>query len=240
MIQSSTSGMQYFFRGMSMLTHPKLRNYVIIPLLINIVLFAALSWVGYHYFSQFVHWMDSFIPHWLQWLSWILWILFAIADLVIMAYTFTLIANIIAAPFNSSLSERVQELITGEKKSASALSQVKDIPRSVGRAGLWLLYYIPRAIFFAILFLIPGVNAAAPFTWFAFNAWVMSVQYMDYPMDNNGHSFKHMRELLSQQRGTNLGFGSGVLLITMIPIINFVAMPAAVIGATLLWCERYK
>jgi len=37
-----------------------------------------------------------------------------------------------------------------------------------------------------------------------------------------------------------LGFGSGVTVLTMIPVLNFVAMPAAVIGGTLLWSEQLK
>ncbi|MCH7508678.1 MAG: hypothetical protein IIA76_01635 [Proteobacteria bacterium] len=37
-----------------------------------------------------------------------------------------------------------------------------------------------------------------------------------------------------------LGLGSGVSLPTAVPSLNFVAMPAAVIGGTLLWAERLK
>jgi CysZ protein len=37
-------------------------------------------------------------------------------------------------------------------------------------------------------------------------------------------------------RLTALGFGGGVTLLMMIPLLNFAAMPAAVVGATRLWC----
>ena len=37
-----------------------------------------------------------------------------------------------------------------------------------------------------------------------------------------------------------LDFDSGVILLTTMPVLNFVAMPAVVICATLLWTEQLK
>jgi len=37
---------------------------------------------------------------------------------------------------------------------------------------------------------------------------------------------------------TAFGFGGGLTLMMMVPVLNFVAMPAAVVGATRLWCEQ--
>lgn len=116
----------------------------------------------------------------------------------------------------------------------------KDIPRSIKRQLQFIIYYIPRAILALVLFFIPGVQVAAGPLWFLFNGWMMTVQYMDYPMDNHRISFKDMRNLLSQKRIVNLSFGSIVMFATMIPVVNFVVMPAAVIGATLLFVDEYK
>jgi CysZ protein len=35
-----------------------------------------------------------------------------------------------------------------------------------------------------------------------------------------------------------MGFGGLVALCASIPIVNFFVVPAAVVGATLLWCEE--
>jgi CysZ protein len=35
-----------------------------------------------------------------------------------------------------------------------------------------------------------------------------------------------------------MGFGGLVALCTGIPLVNFFVVPAAVVGATLLWCEE--
>ncbi|MCP5459961.1 MAG: EI24 domain-containing protein, partial [Gammaproteobacteria bacterium] len=77
------------------------------------------------------------------------------------------------------------------------------------------------------------------FLWLAFSIWMLALQYADYPMSNHGLRFREQRRLLSQRRMLALGFGSAVLLMTLVPILNFLVMPAAVIGATLMWVEQF-
>ena len=232
----------YFFRGFKLLWHPQLRLFVIMPIAINIILIVVLLAISIHYFNDLVHWLLHFLPHWLVWLSWLLWILFTVASIIVFAYTFTIITNIIAAPFNGFLAEKVQLLMTGKNPSedTSWHNMLKDIPREIGRAAKTLFYYLPRALICFILLFIPLLQAIVPVLWFILNAWMMSIQYLDYPMDNNKISFHMMLKKLSQKRLPNLSFGCCVLLATMIPIINLVVMPAAVIGATLFWLEQYQ
>ena len=93
------------FRGLSMLFHSGLRRYVMIPLLINIIIFSLTAWLAVNYFEEFLIWAlpaDS----WLQNLEWILWPLFALAYAVLTFYSFTIVANLIASPFNGILAGR--------------------------------------------------------------------------------------------------------------------------------------
>jgi CysZ protein len=55
-----------------------------------------------------------------------------------------------------------------------------------------------------------------------------------------GLSFRDQRRLLRQHWPLTLGFGAMVLLLTLIPLLNFLAMPAAVIGATLMWFRKRR
>jgi len=232
----------YFIRGLKLLWHPKLRLFVVIPLTINIVLMVVMLMIGIHYFEQLVQWLLHFLPHWLAWLSAILWLVFAFSFIMMFAYTFTIITNIISAPFNALLSEKVQQLHGGSPASAEMnFTQVlAATPRNVGRAARSFLYFLPRALVCLILLFIPLLQAIVPVLWFIFNAWMMSVQYMDYPMDNNEVSFKAMLKKLTEKRSANFTFGASVLIGTMIPVLNLVVMPAAVIGATLFWQEHYN
>jgi CysZ protein len=69
---------------------------------------------------------------------------------------------------------------------------------------------------------------------------MMVIQYCDYPMDNHQRSFSSMIKLIKINRLTSSGFGAGVMIGTMIPVVNFIIMPAAVCGATAYWTDELK
>jgi CysZ protein len=171
----------------------------------------------------------------------LLWLLFGLLFAMAVFFGFNLLANFIAAPLNGLLAEKVQLHLTGQDLGeASFGSIVASIPRSVGREISKLTYYLPRIVLLLVLSFIPGINAIAPWLWLLFGAWMMAIQYVDYPMDNNGVSFRKMRRSLSQQRLLHLGFGGGVSLLLMVPLVNFFAMPIAVAGATALYVGEHE
>ena len=49
-----------------------------------------------------------------------------------------------------------------------------------------------------------------------------------------------MKHAIASKRLTSLGFGAGVMAGTMIPVVNFIIMPAAICGATVYWVEELK
>jgi CysZ protein len=67
---------------------------------------------------------------------------------------------------------------------------------------------------------------------------MMSIQFVDNPMDNHQRSFADVKEAVRSRRLSSLGFGGLVALCTGIPLVNFFVVPAAVVGATLLWAEE--
>jgi CysZ protein len=91
-----------------------------------------------------------------------------------------------------------------------------------------------------VLLLVPGVNVLASVLWVLFSAWMMAVQYLDYPMANHSLFFKQQRARLRKRPLLAWSFGGPVMLITMIPVLNFFVMPAAVAGATLIWVRENR
>ena len=113
------SGFGYFFQGLRLLGKPGVKRYVIMPLLINIVLFALLFWLAGDYFEQLVNHLLSLLPGWLEWLSKVLWLLFAILAGLLMFFTFSFVANLVGAPFNSFLAAAVEKQLTGKNPAGS-------------------------------------------------------------------------------------------------------------------------
>jgi len=235
-------GVQYLIRGARLLNHSSLRLFVIIPLLVNIVIFGSLIGLTISYLSDLMGQWLGMIPEWLGFIEWILWPIIGLTLSLITGYAFTAIALLIASPFNALLAEKAEELITGQPvESLEGLgAALLAIPRGIVRELLKLLYYIPMFLLVLILSFVPVLNAVAPFLWFFLGAWMMSIQFLDYPMDNHQLSFADVKEAARFRRLSSMGFGGAVALCAGIPIVNFFVIPAAVVGATIMWSEELR
>jgi len=235
-------GARYLLTGIRLIMQPRLRRFVIMPLLVNTLIFAAAIAYGWTQFADLVAWLQSFIPDWLDWLTWLLWPVFAVGSLIVVFFTFGLIANLIASPFNGILAEQVERHLSGQALGEGAgLRQflVELLPMLIDELRK-LLYALFSAIPFLILFLIPGINLAAPVLWFLYSAWILAVQYADFPMGNHGLRFRDQRARLRERPFLSLGFGAATVVLTSVPIVNFLAMPSAVAGATALWLREFE
>ena len=238
-MQQVTSGAGYFMRGFDLIQTKGLKRFVFIPLLVNLLLFSAAFYYLYSQLNQVFAWIDGYLPDWLSWIDWILWPLAILTILVVFSFLFTSVTNWLAAPFNGVLAEKVEQHLTGQSLTGGGVNDIiKDIPRTLSREWVKLVYYIPRAIGFFLLFLILPV--IGQLIWFAFTAWTMAIQYIDYPFDNHKVPFQRMRTVLSGDKGAAFSFGTAVTLFSMIPIVNFIVMPVAICGATAMWVDRYR
>ncbi len=240
MIGDAVRGARCFAAGFRMLSQPGLRRYVLGPLLLNVGLFTVLIWFGAEEFAALVDWLLSPLPAWLDWLRYLLWPLFAATALLTVFFTFSLVVNLVGAPFNGLLAEAVERRLTGRSldESGGWTRILADIGPAVAGELRKLGYFVLRAIPLGILFFIPGINLAAPFLWAAFGAWMLAIEYADFPMGNHGMGFVAQRAVLRRRRGLAFGFGGTAMLATMIPLLNFLVMPAAVAGATQLWVQH--
>lgn len=238
-----TSSLGYIAVGWRLVRTRGLRRFVWMPLLINILVFGLLGW-----------WLNSLATQWLA--SWSLfstlgdwWIiraletllrwLFTLVLLFSLAYLFTLLANLIGAPFNGLLSERVEAHLRGQvsETTPSWLSLVKSVPRVMLSELAKLFYLVLCLTPLIILQFVPIINLIAPALLFLFGAWMFALEYMDYPMGNHGLLFKDVRKRMRRNRKVAYGFGSGVALLSTIPVINLFIMPVAVAGATALYVD---
>lgn len=246
MISNTVQGIGYFFRGLGLLGKPGIRLYVLIPLLINILLFGGAIYFGY---SEFIGFVNDYLPAengWFGWLRWIIIPIFFIAALIIVFFTFGMIANLIGSPFNSLLAAAVEKHLTGSLPESN--SDWKAIVKSfipimlaeLKKTAYYILIMIPFILLFVIAFFIPLLNVLASIAWVLMIAWVMSVQYIDYPMSNRNISFSELRRRLKQRRFMAFGFGGSVMFAMSIPVLNFLVMPTAVAGATAMAVEKLK
>ncbi|NVD07250.1 sulfate transporter CysZ [Vibrio sp. JPW-9-11-11] len=236
------SGFGYFFHGIELALTPGIRRFVIFPLLANVLLVGGAL---FYLFSNLDNWITHLmnqLPSFLSWLSYLLWPLLVLTILATFSYFFSTLANFIAAPFNGLLAEKVEAHLTGQKVNDDGpLAILKDTPRILAREWRKLIYVLPKTIGLFLLLLIPAVGqTVGPFLWFIFTAWILAIQYCDYPFDNHKVSFNDMRNNLKQKQSKAYSFGALVSIFTTIPIVNLIVMPVAVCGAASMWVSEFK
>jgi CysZ protein len=241
MILDFIKGARYAIGGFSLVQTKGVRRYVALPLAINVALFTVGIYLAFDLVGGGITMLVEWLPSWLDWLSWLAWLLFGVIMLVLVFYTFTLLANLIGAPFNGILSEKLEEKLTGNMPPSSGrlIETVRGISSAITSEFKKFGYLISRALPLVLISFIPVVNVAAPFLWFGFGAWMLALEYLDYPMGNHGFSFNEQRAAAKQKRRLMLGFGSVIMIMTMIPLLNFLAMPVAVAGATKMWIDVF-
>jgi CysZ protein len=236
------SGFGYFLFGVKLTTTPGIRMYVFFPLLTNLLFIGSALYYLFSHAEQWVSQLMEYIPGFLSWLSYLIWPLLVLSVLFISMYFFSSLANIIAAPFNGLLSEKVEQLLDGQPPEQEGyLAFLRDIPRTLAREWRKIRYTLPKMMGLLILMLIPGIGqTVGPVIWFIFTSWMLAIQYCDYPFDNHKVGFNTMRSQLKRKQGCAYSFGIFVNLFTTIPILNLLVMPAAVCGATAMWVTEFK
>lgn len=236
-------GIHYFYQGCKALFKPGIKRYVLLPITINVILFSLIFYFGIQYLLNKFNFIFFTLPDWLSWLNWlVIPIQYLILTTVILAsisaiaLLSTLTANLFGAPFNGLLSETYSRSLGHASPTQSFISLVGS---TLSREARKLVYVIVRfallAIVAAILYFIPLLNMLIPVLFFIVGAWLLAVEYCDYAADNFHQPFKQTLTQLKQQRLMSFGFGLTVMLLSSVPFINFIVMPAAVLGGTGLW-----
>lgn len=239
------SGFEYFLKGFKLLGRPGIRPFVILPIAINLLIFAVLTWVLVDQTSALTAWLEQSLGDWMSWLIWLVWLVVGILWLVIYGFSFSLISYTLAAPFYGLLAEKVQAQLSGEGlgEPVTAAAMAAMVKRTLVREGQKLLYILPRVILLAVisipLYFIPVLGIAVPVIWFVWGAWSLALENIDYAADNNQMPFPAMKKAMARRRMLSLSFGSAAVIASSIPLFNLIAVPAAVAGGTSLWLDHW-
>lgn len=239
-------GPRYLLRGFRLIGHPQLRRFFLVPLCINIVVFAGLIWLAANQYEMLIDWLlPAAHGWWTELTRKLLWLMFALTVGVLLFFGFSLVANVVAAPFNGLLAERVEQLLgaTAVQGADRSTGWWREIWHSVANELKKLRYFlgvfvVVFALTFALTF-VPVINLAVPLLWGLVGSWLLALEYLAYPMENHTFSFVEVRQAAREKRLLTLGFGAATMVATLIPLINLVVMPASVAGATAMWCDKW-
>ncbi|MBL4865792.1 MAG: sulfate transporter CysZ [Pseudomonadales bacterium] len=248
-------GASYLQKGWQLAKQKELRAYLIIPVLFNVVFFSVMIYytiqmmsgmiggIGEGYaLPAYLEWARSSIDFLLSAVEAFLWLVVGLVLVFVVGTTFTMITHLFIAPFNGLLAEKCEATQRELRYPEHSIWQIigRSIARELQKLKYWISRAIPVLVIALILGFIPLVQLASPVIWYTFGAWMMAIQYIDIAADNNGLTFQQTLAVLRQNRSLIYGFGAIVMVLTVIPLVNLVIIPVAVVGATLLWVEKLE
>jgi len=228
------TGFGALLSGFGLLFHPRLRAWVFLPILINLVVFVLLAWLSVEWLTNQIQAVVNWLPDWLSFLSWLMWGLATLMMVLIFGVTFTTITLLVGAPFYVVLTQRAMAVASDEplpESRSGAAGFTLEVAKAILRELRKILRILPRLVLALIVSLIPVVNAIAPFVWLYVNSWIFAFQFLDYPVDARTRSLSDTRAWMRRHRGASLGLGFGIGLCAGVPLLNVIAFPAAIIGA---------
>jgi CysZ protein len=231
------------FRSVRILrSNPHLIQYVLIPFLINTIVFSAAVYLGLDFFGSTV---VEYIPQGEAWywsvLYWFLWGGAVLLTAVLVFFSFTVVGNLLASPFNDLLSERTEEVLSGN---------LNDEPFALGRffrdalstilleaKKMWI--FVVVMVLILPLNLLPGVgNTIYTVLAISLTLFFLSFEYLGFVLVRKRQFFRDQKSYIFARKFLMLGFSCGVMVILAIPFFQLLCIPLAVIGVTRLWCEE--
>lgn len=228
-VQAAWGGPRHMLEGFRLLLRPGVRGFMLIPLLGNTLFYTAAAALAFYGLDSA---LDRWLPASVDWLRWLLFPVLAILLLVVAFFTFTLVANLILAPFNGLLSEHVERSLTGQAARAPDETVMQAMRRSLRQAVRRLGYIGIRLLGVFVLGFIPVVGLLALPLGLLLGAWFLALEFSDNPLGNWGWDFQRQRELMRAHRAGFIGFGLTAMGLSLVPVLNFAVIPAAVAGMT--------
>ncbi len=251
------TGATYPFRALvTFIRNPRLWQYIVIPILVNLVvaiaLYSGLLLFGFHIVEDVTvdvsRWLDSTIanlPAWLGFLdyatvglSFLLRLLLILVLLVATGFLLTQFGVLLGAPWYGQLSEQLEKLCTGKVEIVEV-----SIFRDIGRA---ILFELKKLVLIAVvgipLFLlnfIVGIGTlGSTIGSLTLTVTIVCLDFLDSPLERRRLPFRQKLSIVFRSLPASASFGIVCLGLISIPLLNLFTIPICVASGTLFFCDR--
>lgn len=214
-----------------LLAEPSLRS-VLWRMLGLLLLLVILLATGVFWFSDYLAhlWIPSGDAWYWQVLGALAWLLAFMLALISGVIGFVALASTTASPWLDMLAARTEALagLTVAENQASWLSQIAQSLSSTVRPLLGLIAWGVVAL---VCMVVPGIGQlAATVIWGYAGIRFLNYELLDVPASRRQWIFSRRREALRDERWFYLGFGGTAMLLMLVPLLNIVVLPAAVVA----------
>ena len=217
-------------------------KYFVIPFILNIIILSAVFYFSY----------TSSVPAVKEFLAGDAWYLkllsMMVAPVIILLLTlvtiiiYSIVGGIITAPFLDLLSEKTERCAGIEESDTpfSISEMVSDIYRALTNTIKLLLIIIMINILLLILLILPGGSFLYSITGFLTSIFFYGFQFYDYPLERAKLNFSQKMKVTWKWRRSVSGTGAAFFLVSFIPVIGFLGLNLATVGAALVYARRMR
>jgi len=149
------------------------------------------------------------------------------------------LAGLVLTPFLDYLSERVEALVLGPRADCFSWGVFcRQVGISAFHSLLNLGLYLLVMGSLLLLNLVPVAGQVLfALTSGTATAFFLGREMLDGPLTRDGYGWRGKLQLVWEHRAVAMGLGAATAALLWLPLLNFVCLPLAVIGGTLLYCR---
>jgi CysZ protein len=216
-------GVRFFFLGMrTLVRNPELLSLSLVPMLLTLGLLMGLiigaAWTVGWLIGDAVRAEIRVIAQ----------VLMLLLTLLIAYFLYLPAARVLLAPFAEALSRRTYAIDKGRT--------IRQNGQGWARAmwdGLKLVVFQAAVALAALALGLAFPPVGAP-VGVAIAIFLGGLDFFDIPLSTRGLRLRKKLGLIWRNKSLALGFGAAAYLMLLIPVINMLALPVGVVGATLL------
>lgn len=240
-------GLAYPFRGLSFISRHNLWGPCLWPIVINVLLFAALITLTVLYADDLrdLIWAKPMGEAWYDSLLRGLWhalhVLLLLLMLLVDVLAFALLGTVIAGPFLDVLSERTERILgIPMRGNGGVRAAVRSVSFALSDLVLILAFYVAVMLPLLLINIIPLVGSvvyAVLSTGFAM--LMLALEFSSMPLNRRLVPFSAKWRTIWANKWLALGFGAAVFGVLFVPVLNMVLIPLAGVGGTLFFAELH-
>jgi len=236
MLKDLSIGIRSYTEAHNLIKTNKLWGYVLLPGLINLVLFVVTLKIGWNYSAMITGLLmdlmgiDAIVNE--EWgfvkaiAHWFFLILFRLMFIVFYLFVYKYVVLIVMAPVMALLSEKVDEIITGNKYPFEFKQFAHDVLRGIVIAMRNLFIEL---VIILILFLFSGIPILgwiSPLLILAVECYFYGFSMIDYSNERQKMTVKESTAFIYRHKGLALANGALFHLLLLVPVIGLLVAPS--------------
>ncbi|MDX8390040.1 MAG: EI24 domain-containing protein [Mariprofundaceae bacterium] len=202
---------------------------------ILLLLVVALTFIGMSMMTSMVNWLTPLGDDWyIPILSYLAWMVSLILTFTSALMAYFLIAPIATAPWLDDLARITEEQRSGRELPMREGSWHRQLMQDIINALRPLFGLIPYGIVALLFLLLPLVGGiVAALIWGYGTIRFLNFALIDTPASRRGWNYGQRKREIAKKPLFYLGLGGTAMIMMLIPLLNLLTLPAAVVGLSL-------